>query len=74
MRLTALFATCAAIALSAFAAEAKTVAVTADRLVDVATGKEADKPQVIIVDGGSPPWASRAIPSRPGRSMWTCPA
>jgi imidazolonepropionase-like amidohydrolase len=51
MRLTALFATCAAIALSAFAAEAKTVAVTADRLVDVATGKEADKPQVIIVDG-----------------------
>jgi imidazolonepropionase-like amidohydrolase len=51
MRLTALFATCAALALSAFAAEAKTVAVTADRLVDVATGKEADKPQVIIVDG-----------------------
>lgn len=51
MRLTALFATCATIALSAFAAEARTVAVTADRLVDVATGKEADKPQVIIVDG-----------------------
>ena len=51
MRLTALFATAAALALTAFAADAKTVAVTADKLVDVATGKEADKPLVIIVDG-----------------------
>ena len=51
MRLTALFATAAALALTAFAAEAKTVAVTADKLVDVATGKEIDKPLVIIVDG-----------------------
>src|SRR5689334_6818206 len=51
MRLTALFATVAIAVLSAAQAEAKTVAVTADRLVDVATGKEADKPQVISVDG-----------------------
>ncbi len=33
------------------AAEAKTVAVTADRMVDVVTGKEIDKPVVVIVDG-----------------------
>ena len=51
MRLTALFTACATLALTAFAADARTVAVTADKLVDVATGKEADKPLVIIVDG-----------------------
>ncbi|MCI3132976.1 metal-dependent hydrolase family protein [Phenylobacterium aquaticum] len=51
MRLTALFATAALVALTAFGAEAKTVAVTADKLVDVVTGKEADKPLVIITDG-----------------------
>jgi imidazolonepropionase-like amidohydrolase len=32
-------------------AQAKTVVVSADKLVDVATGKELDKPLVIIVDG-----------------------
>jgi imidazolonepropionase-like amidohydrolase len=51
MRLTTLLAAASIAALSAAAAEARTVAVTADKLVDVATGKEADKPQVIIVDG-----------------------
>ena len=49
---TALFvAVLGAATLSATAAEAKTVVVTADKLVDVATGKQADKPQVTIVDG-----------------------
>ncbi|WP_304168254.1 amidohydrolase family protein [Phenylobacterium aquaticum] len=51
MRLTALFATAALVALTAFGAQAKTVAVSADKLVDVVTGKEADKPLVIITDG-----------------------
>jgi imidazolonepropionase-like amidohydrolase len=51
MRLTALFAVVSIAVLSAATASAKTVAVTADKLVDVATGKEADKPLVIIVDG-----------------------
>jgi len=32
-------------------AAANTVVVTADKLVDVATGKESDRPQVVIVDG-----------------------
>ncbi len=41
----------AATALLATTAQAKTVAVTADKLVDVATGRQADKPLVIIVDG-----------------------
>lgn len=36
---------------SSSVATAKTVVVTADKLVDVATGREADKPMVIIVDG-----------------------
>ena len=35
----------------AVAAEAKTVAVSADRLLDVASGKYVDKPLVVIVDG-----------------------
>ncbi|MBR7621628.1 amidohydrolase family protein [Phenylobacterium sp. 20VBR1] len=49
MRLTALFA-CAAV-LFATGAQAKTVAVSAERLVDVASGKVTDKPLVIITDG-----------------------
>jgi len=53
MRLTALFV--AALSTTAAAlggtASAKTVVVTADKLVDVATGKALDKPLVIIVDG-----------------------
>jgi len=56
MRRIALFAAVlgasAALALgSTTAAVAGTVAVTADKLVDVASGKEVDRPQVIIVDG-----------------------
>ena len=49
MRLTALFV--AALAATGATATAKTMVVTADKLVDVATGKELDKPQVIVVDG-----------------------
>jgi len=56
MRPTALFAAllgaAAAVVLgSTSAALAKTVVVTADKLVDVASGNELDRPQVIIVDG-----------------------
>ena len=51
MRLITLFATAAVLALCGGGAQAKTVALTADKLLDVTTGKEADKPQVIIVDG-----------------------
>jgi len=56
MRLTALFvaalgATAATALGGAATASAKTVVVTADKLVDVATGKALDKPLVIIVDG-----------------------
>jgi imidazolonepropionase-like amidohydrolase len=43
-------AACSIAALGGFA-EARTVVVTADKLVDVATGKELDKPLVVIVDG-----------------------
>jgi imidazolonepropionase-like amidohydrolase len=38
-------------ALAGTAAAARTVVVTADKLVDVATGKQIDRPQVTIVDG-----------------------
>jgi imidazolonepropionase-like amidohydrolase len=52
MRPSALFV---AVAVAAVAlpgvAEAKTVVVTAEKLVDVASGKQTDKPLVIIVDG-----------------------
>jgi len=55
MRPTALFAAmlgaAAAVVLGSTTALAKTVVVTADKLVDVASGKELDKPLVIIVDG-----------------------
>jgi imidazolonepropionase-like amidohydrolase len=49
MRLALLAA--AAAALLAHAADAATVAVSADHLVDVATGKVTDKPLVVITDG-----------------------
>ncbi|MFM1960378.1 MAG: hypothetical protein RL588_1895 [Pseudomonadota bacterium] len=41
----------AALTLAAPAAQAATVAVTADRLIDVATGARIERPQVIITDG-----------------------
>jgi imidazolonepropionase-like amidohydrolase len=50
MRRTVLFAVLGA-ALLATPAAAKTVVVTADRLVDVTSGNQIDRPQVIIVDG-----------------------
>jgi imidazolonepropionase-like amidohydrolase len=54
MRTTHLFAAvlgATAALFGAATAEAKTVAVTADKLLDVASGKQLDKPLVIIVDG-----------------------
>lgn len=50
MRTTALLAA-AALAFTAPAAVAATVAVTADRMIDVATGARIDRPQVIVTDG-----------------------
>jgi imidazolonepropionase-like amidohydrolase len=51
MRLIPLLAATSLLVFCASESLAKTVAVTADKLLDVATGKETDKPQVIIVDG-----------------------
>jgi imidazolonepropionase-like amidohydrolase len=52
MRLSAVFvAALCGIAAGASVAAGGTVVVTADRLLDVATGREADRPQVVIVDG-----------------------
>ena len=54
MRLIALVAVCSAAALAVAvvpAADAKPVVVTADKLVDVATGQELNRPQVVVVDG-----------------------
>ncbi|OYU68945.1 MAG: Xaa-Pro dipeptidase [Alphaproteobacteria bacterium PA2] len=51
MRLLALLATTSLLVLGAGQSQARTVAVTADKLLDVATGKETDRPQVIVVDG-----------------------
>jgi len=53
MRLTALFVIVLGVAVTPRCqpAEAKTVVVTADKLVDVASGNQVDKPLVIIVDG-----------------------
>jgi imidazolonepropionase-like amidohydrolase len=52
MRPSALFvAVVGAVAALPVVAEAKTVVVTAEKLVDVATGKQTDKPLIIIVDG-----------------------
>jgi len=45
------FAAAAAVALLAGSAQAKTVAVTADRLLDVASGRYVERPMVVIVDG-----------------------
>ena len=50
MRKTA-FLAAAALAFTAPAAGAATIAVTADRMIDVATGARIDRPQVIITDG-----------------------
>jgi len=41
----------AGVALAAASAEAKTVALSAERLLDVSSGKYVDKPLVVIVDG-----------------------
>ena len=52
MRLTLRLAAAAAVAgLAALPAEAATVAVTADRMIDVATGARVERPQVVITDG-----------------------
>ncbi len=51
MRLLALLATTSLLAFCAGESQARTVAVTAEKLLDVATGKEIDKPLVIVVDG-----------------------
>ncbi len=50
MRLTAAIALTVSL-LAAGAAQAKTVAVTAERLLDVTTGRYLEKPVVVIVDG-----------------------
>ncbi len=52
MHLTARLATAAApMGLAALPAQATTVAVTAERMIDVATGARVEKPQVLITDG-----------------------
>src|SRR3954466_1794168 len=54
MRTTFLALVCSAAVALSTTADAKTVVVTADKLVDVATGKQTDRPQVVIVDGRIP--------------------
>ena len=51
MRITVLAAALVAASLACGAADAKTVAVNAERLLDVASGKYIEKPLVVIVDG-----------------------
>ena len=51
MRATVLALVCSAAVALTTTADAKTVVVTADKLVDVATGRQIDRPQVVIVDG-----------------------
>ena len=51
MRLTPRLAAVALVGLAAFPAQAGTVAVTADRMIDVASGARVERPQVIITDG-----------------------
>lgn len=52
MRLTVrLAATAALMGLAALPAQAATVAVTADRMIDVSTGARVERPQVLITDG-----------------------
>jgi len=71
MRTTALLAA-AALAFTAPAAVAATVAVTADRMIDVATGARIDRPQVIITDGRIASVGRRARPFPPAPSGSTC--
>ena len=51
MRTTFLTLVCSAAVALTTTAHAGTVIVTADKLVDVVTGKQTDRPQVVIVDG-----------------------
>src|SRR5215468_1479715 len=51
MRVSVVLTAVCSAALGIASAEAKPVVVTAARLVDVATGKQSDRPQVVIVDG-----------------------
>ena len=51
MRLTPCLAAVALVGLAALPAQAGVIAVTADRLIDVATGARVERPQVIITDG-----------------------
>ncbi len=51
MRLTPCLAAVALVGLAALPAQAGVIAVTADRLIDVATGARFERPQVIITDG-----------------------
>ena len=62
----------AAWALAAAGAEARTVAVSADRLLDVSTGRYVDKPLVVIVDGriSAVEHQGDAVPAKP--NGWTC--
>jgi imidazolonepropionase-like amidohydrolase len=51
MRLTPCLAAAALVGLAALPARAGVIAVTADQLIDVATGARVERPQVIITDG-----------------------
>ena len=51
MRITGVVAAALAVWAMAAGAQARTVVVTADRLLDVASGKYVDKPAVVITDG-----------------------
>ena len=51
MRLTPCLAAVALVGLAALPAQAGVIAVTADRLIDVATGARVERPQVIVTDG-----------------------
>lgn len=51
MRLTARLAAVALLGLAALPAQAGVIAVTADRLIDVATGARVERPQVVVTDG-----------------------
>ena len=50
-RISVLAAACSAAIAVSTTAHAGPVVVTADKLLDVATGRETDKPQVVVVDG-----------------------
>jgi imidazolonepropionase-like amidohydrolase len=51
MRLTPCLTAVALVGLAALPAQAGVIAVTADRLIDVATGARVERPQVIVTDG-----------------------